>query len=112
MTVAGTQLALSLNSKVAVDALCRLHPYSYRQRLPSKVPNAANRRVLQGTLTRIVQSTSSDGLVVKGVPALPHEAHHYKRTHHSAKCHPKPKPRKERERKAIPKGPWTKLAAR
>ena len=46
VTVSGIQLALSLNNKVVVDALYRLPPY--RQRLPSKVSNAANRRVLHG----------------------------------------------------------------
>ena len=55
MTVTGDPLALSLNSKVVVDALYKLPPY--RQRLPSQVSNAANlvlssvsanRRVLEG----------------------------------------------------------------
>ena len=76
MTVSGNQLALSLNNKVVVDALYRLPPY--RQRLSSKVSNAANRRVLQGILTRIMQSTSSDELIVTGVLALQYEARYYK----------------------------------
>ena len=80
MTVSGNQLALSLNNKVVVDAIYRLPPY--QQRLSSKVSNAANRRVLdlQGILTRIMQSTSSDELIVTGVLALQCqcEARHYK----------------------------------
>ena len=74
VTVSGNQLALSLNNKVVamVDALYRLPPY--RQRLSSKVSNAANRRVLQGILTIIMQSTSSDELIVTGVLALQYEA--------------------------------------
>ena len=75
VTVSGNQLALSLNNKVVVDALYRLPPY--RQRLSSKVSNAANRRVLQGILTRIMQSTSSDELIVTGVLALHYEARYY-----------------------------------
>ena len=62
VTVTGNQLALSLNNKMVVDALYRLPPY--RQRMSPKVSNAANRRVLQVTLTRIVQSTNSDELIV------------------------------------------------
>jgi len=42
------------------------------------VPNAANRRVLQGILTRIRESTSSGELTVTGVLALQYEAHHYR----------------------------------
>ena len=38
--------------------------------------NAANRRVPQGILTRILQSTSSVELVVTGVLALQYEAQH------------------------------------
>ena len=64
MTVAGNQLALSLNSKAAVDTLCR--PPSYRQSPPTKVPNGANRRAPEGILTVMPQSTSSGGLVVTG----------------------------------------------
>ena len=75
VTVSGNQLALSLNNKVVVDALYRLPPY--RQRLSSKVSNAANRRVLQGILTKIMQSTSSDELIVTGVIALQYEARYY-----------------------------------
>ena len=74
VTVSGNQLALSLNNKVVVDALYRLPPY--RQRLSSKVSNAANMRVPQGILTRILQSTSSVELVVTGVLALQYEAQH------------------------------------
>ena len=76
VTVSGNQLALSLSNKVMVDALYRLPPY--RQRLSSKVSNAANRRVLQGILTRIMQSTSSDVLIVIGVLALQYEARYYR----------------------------------
>ena len=64
----GNRLAISLNNTVVADALYRLPPY--RQRLSSNVPNAANRRVLQGILTRPMQSTSSDELIVTGVLAL------------------------------------------
>ena len=70
------QLALSLNNKVVMDALYRLPPC--RQRLFSKLCNAANRRVLQGILTRILQSTSSDELIVTGMLALQFEARHCK----------------------------------
>ena len=61
MTVSGNRLAVSLNNKVVADALYRLPPY--RQRLPTKVPRAVSRRVMQGILTRILQSTSSDELM-------------------------------------------------
>ena len=74
VTVTDNQLALGLNNKVVVDALYRLPPY--RQRLSSKVSNAANRRVLQGILTRIMQSTSSVELIVTGMLALQCEAQH------------------------------------
>ena len=68
-------------------ALYRLPPYRRsidRGRLPgpAEVPHAANRRVLHGILTRILQSVSSDELVVSraaaGPLALQYEAHHYK----------------------------------
>ena len=54
VTVAGSQLALSLNNKVTTDILYRLPPY--RQRLPNKVSRAANRAALSGILTGILQS--------------------------------------------------------
>ena len=54
VTVAGNQLALSLNNKVTADILYRLPPY--RQRLSPKMSRAANRTVLSGILTRILQS--------------------------------------------------------
>ena len=76
VTVSGNQLALSHNSKVAVDALYRLPPYQRpRQGVPSKVyvSNSTNRRMLQGILTRIMQSTSSDELTV-AVLAMQFEA--------------------------------------
>ena len=76
VVVSGNQLALSLNNKVVVDALYRQPPY--RQRLSSKVSNAANRSVLHGILTRIMQSTNSDELIVTGVLALQYETRHYK----------------------------------
>ena len=72
VTVRDNQLALSLNNTVEMEALYRLPPY--RQRLSSKVSNAANRRVLQGILTRILQSTRSDELMVTRVIALQYEA--------------------------------------
>ena len=75
VTVSDNQLALSLNNKVVVDALYRLPPY--RQRLSTKVSRAANRRVMQGILTRIIQSTSSDELIVTGILALRYEAQYY-----------------------------------
>ena len=74
--VSGNQLALSLNNKVVVDALYRLPPY--RQRLSTKASRAANRRVVQGILSRIMQSTSSDELIVTGILALRYEAQYYK----------------------------------
>ena len=46
--------------------------------LSSKVSKAANRRVLQGILTRIMQFTSSDELIVTGVLALQYEARYYR----------------------------------
>ena len=49
----------------------------YRQRLSTKVSRAANRRVMQGILTRIIQSTSSDELIVTGILALRYEAQYY-----------------------------------
>jgi hypothetical protein len=76
VVVSGNQLALSLNNKVVVDALYRQPPY--RQRLSSKVSNAANRSVLYGILTRIMQSTNSEELIVTGVLALQYETRHYK----------------------------------
>ena len=80
VTVSGNQLALSLNNKVVVGAIYRLPPY--RQRLSSKVSNAASRRVLQGILTRMMQSISSDELnaqlIVTRVLALQYEAQHYR----------------------------------
>ena len=75
-TVSGNQLALSLNNKVVVNALYRLPPY--RQRLSTKVSRAANRKVMQGILTRIMSSTSSDKLIVTGILALRYEAQYYK----------------------------------
>ena len=74
--VSGNQLALSLNNKVVVDALYRMPPY--RQRLSTKVSRAANRRAMQGRLTRIMQSTSSEELIVTGILALCYEAQYYK----------------------------------
>ena len=74
--VSGNQLALSLNIKMVVDALYRLPPY--RRRLSSKVSNAANWRGLQGVLTRIMQSTSSNELIVTGLLALQYEAQYYR----------------------------------
>ena len=76
VVVSGNQLALSLNNKVVVDALYRQPPY--RQRPSSKVSNADNRRVLHGILTRIMQSTNSDELIVTGVLALQYETRYYK----------------------------------
>ena len=75
VTVSGNELALSLNNKVVVDALYRLTPY--RQRLSSKVPNAANRRVLPGILTRVLLSTSSVELVVTGCKKQYEAQHHH-----------------------------------
>ena len=57
-----------------MDAHYRLPPY--RQRLSSKVSNAADRRVLQGILTRIM-STSSVELIVTVMLALRYETRHY-----------------------------------
>ena len=75
MTVAGGQLALSLNIKVTADILYRLHPY--RQRLAPKISRAANRTVLSGILTRTVQSTSDSKLITMCILALQYEARHY-----------------------------------
>ena len=75
VTVAGNQLALSLNNKVTADILYRLPPY--RQRLSPKMPRAANRTVLSGILTRILQSTSDNKLVAMCILALQYEAQHY-----------------------------------
>ena len=78
VAVSGNQLALSLNNKVVVDALYRMP--SYRQRLSTKVYRAANRRVMQleGILTRVMQSTSSEELIVTGILALRYETQYYK----------------------------------
>ena len=103
VTVSGNQLALSLNSKVVVDALYRLPPY--RQRLSTKVSCAANMRVLKMLLIRIMQSTSSDGLIVTGISALRYGAQHYKLLRYrtrSGKLYPKPKSRQEKETKEMP----------
>ena len=114
MKVTGNQLALSLNNKVVVDALYRLPPY--RQRLSSKVSNAANRRVLQGILNKIVQSTSSDELTVTGVLALRYEAQHYKITDsllgQVLSGESQAQADQEKERKVMPKGHCIKLAKR
>ena len=73
--VAGTQLALSRNNKVAADIVYRLPPY--RQRLSPKMPRAANRTVLSGILTRILQSTCSDNkLITMCILALQYEVRH------------------------------------
>ena len=57
VTVAGNQLALTLNNMVVVDALYRLPPYIYTDRgcLPMclVMTTLPNRRVMQGILTRI-----------------------------------------------------------
>ena len=74
VTVAGNQLALSLNNKVTAGTLYRLPPY--RQRLSSKMPRAANRTVLSGILTQIVQSTSDSNLITMCMLALRYEARH------------------------------------
>ena len=76
VTVSGNQLALSLNSKLLVDALYRLPPY--RRWLSSKAPAAANRSVLQAALARTTQSTSSNELIVTGVSALQYGARYYR----------------------------------
>ena len=75
VTVAGNQLALSLNNKVIADILSRLPPY--RQRLPPKMPRAANRTVLGGILIRILQSTSDNKLITMCILGLRYEAQHY-----------------------------------
>ena len=61
VTVAGNQLALSLNNKATAGILYRLPPY--RQRLSTKMSRAANRTVFSGILTRILQSTTDDRLI-------------------------------------------------
>ena len=78
VTVAVSQLALRLNNKVTTDILYRLPPY--RQRLSNKVFRAANRAVLSGILTRILQSTSDDELITMTlcILAFSYEAQHYK----------------------------------
>ena len=48
VTVAGNQLALSINNKVTADILYRLPPY--QQRLSPKMSRAANRTVLVTSL--------------------------------------------------------------
>ena len=55
VTVTGNRLALSLSGKVAANILCRLPPY--RQKLSLEMSRDANRIVLSGILTRILQST-------------------------------------------------------
>ena len=72
VTVAGSQLALSLNNKVAIDIMYRLPPY--QQKLSSKVSKA----VLSGILTRVLQSTNDDELGTICILALSYEAQHYK----------------------------------
>ena len=69
VTVAGGQLAFSLNNKVTADILCRLPPY--RQRPSPKMPRAANRTVLSGILTRILQSTSDSELITMCIITSP-----------------------------------------
>ena len=83
VTVAGNQLALSLNNKVTADILYRLTPY--RQRLSPKMSRATNRTVLSGILTRIVQSTSDSKFVAMCILALQYETRHYWRTTYSSK---------------------------
>ena len=76
VAVAGGQLALSLNNKVAAEILYKLPPY--RQRLSPKMSRAANRTVLSGILTRILQSTSDSELITTCILALRYEAQHHK----------------------------------
>ena len=76
LSVSGNRLALRLNNNVVVDALYQMPPY--RQKLPTNVSRAANRRAIQGILARIMQSTSSEELIVTGISALRYEAQYYK----------------------------------
>lgn len=75
VTVAGNQLALSLNNKATADILYRLPPY--RQRLSTKMSRAANRTVFSGIITRILQSTSDSKLITMCILALQYEARDY-----------------------------------
>ena len=70
------QLTLSLNNKVTAGILYRLPPR--RQRLSPKMSRAANRTVVSGIPTRILQSTSDSELITTCILALSYEAHHYK----------------------------------
>ena len=100
VTVAGSQLALSLNNKVTTDILYRLPPY--RQRLSNKVFKAANKAVLSWILTRILQSTSNDELITMCILALSYEAQHYKLQDCLIKqviSHARTKARERKERK-------------
>ena len=76
MTVVGGQLALSLSNNVTADILYRLPPYL--QRLSPKMSRAANRTVLSGILTRILQSTSDSELITICILAIRYEAQQYK----------------------------------
>ena len=75
-TVAGGRLALSLNNKVTAGILYRLPPYP--QRPSAKMSTAANRTVLSGILTRILQSAIDSELITMCILALRYEAQHYK----------------------------------
>ena len=112
VTVAGNQLALSLNNKVTADILYRLPPY--RQRLSPKMSRAASRTVLSGILTRIVQSTSDSKLITMSIPALQYEAqlprHYHLEDHLLKQVIAQAQFDHEKEMKGMPWGHWQKLA--
>ena len=75
VTVAGNQLALNLSNKVTAGILYTL-PLC-RQRLSPKLSSDANRTVLSGILTRILQSTSDSKLITMCILALQYDDRHY-----------------------------------
>ena len=53
--------------------------------MSTKVSNVANRRLLQGILTGILQSTGSNELIVPGVLALQYVCNNYEAQHYKLK---------------------------